>query len=79
MITYFVRNMSDTYMCPNCGNVPETLEHFFMYCPEYDDCRSNFASVFPIEAWNLDCILHGSTRYDAKLNHIVQIEAQSSS
>ena len=72
----FVRNLSDTYMCPSCGDVPETPEHYFVFCREYDTCRSNLVENIPIEAWNLDCILYVSARYTISLNYLIQIEAQ---
>ena len=71
----FVRNLSDTYMCPSCGDVPETPEHYFVFCHEYDTCLSNLVENIPIEAWNLDCILYGSARYTVSLNYLIQIEA----
>ena len=36
----FTYHLTDHPYCPHCDNVPETIEHFFLFCPHYATART---------------------------------------
>ena len=57
--------------CETCL-VPESTYHYLIVCKHYDILRVNIASYMPIEYFNVNTLLHGSSRYSKDLNVTIQ-------
>ena len=68
----FSRNLSESMLCDVC-NVPETVEHFLLFCTAFNDMRCNITDNIPIESWNVESILYASKRYNQELNNKIQM------
>ena len=56
----FKLHVIDNPRC-DCGADLEDAEHFFLYCPNYDDIRANLYESFPgINYFNIHNILYGN-------------------
>ena len=59
---------------PNCtcGADIEDADHFFMYCPNYDDLRgSMYDTLSNLDAFDINTILYGNTHLSTEANKAV--------
>ena len=61
--------LSDSPVC-------EDEQHYFMHCPKYKTLRRNVVTTIPLEAWNMNTILRGSTRYTPEMNKEISLTTQ---
>ena len=59
----------------DCGSPREDVQHFLIDCRCYDDLRRDVTEI-PIEAWQVETLLHGNKRYSQELNHKICITVQ---
>ena len=70
------RLMNETVAC-DCGHPIEDPSHYFLMCERYDRQRKDVVLRIPLEARTIKTILHGSSRYDDKLNKEICLTAQT--
>ena len=68
----FPKLMSDWKMCPYCLDEEETVYHFLIKCPQYDEVRLTHIARVPLECWNISSLLFGLSHYNTELNSLLQ-------
>ena len=59
-----------------CGEATETITHYLMFCPNYEQLRTHITDVIPLECWITRTVLYGSDRYSLELNQLINLTGQ---